>query len=129
LLSTQGRGGKMSASAANTAIYVTDSAKKIKDKINKHAFSGGQETLELHRQLGANLAVDVSYEYLSFFLEDDEELARIGRDYGSGAMTTGEVKKRLIEVLTEMVTAHQERRAAVTQEVLEQFMRVRELEF
>ena len=42
----------MSASAANTAIYVTDTAKKIRDKINKHAFSGGQDTLELQRQVG-----------------------------------------------------------------------------
>lgn len=43
----QGRGGKMSGSAANTAVFVTDTPKQIKDKINKHAFSGGQETLEL----------------------------------------------------------------------------------
>ncbi len=43
----QGRGGKMSGSAANSAVYVTDTPKQIKDKINKHAFSGGQETLEL----------------------------------------------------------------------------------
>lgn len=37
----------MSGSLANTAVYVTDTAKQIKDKVNKHAFSGGQETLEL----------------------------------------------------------------------------------
>lgn len=43
----QGRGGKMSGSLANTAVYVTDTPKQIKDKINKHAFSGGRETLEL----------------------------------------------------------------------------------
>jgi tryptophanyl-tRNA synthetase len=36
----------MSGSLANTAVYVTDTPKQIKDKINKHAFSGGQETLE-----------------------------------------------------------------------------------
>jgi len=38
----QGKGGKMSASEANTAIYVTDTPKMIKNKINKYAFSGGQ---------------------------------------------------------------------------------------
>jgi hypothetical protein len=53
----QGKGGKMSASAANTAIYVSDTAKQVKDKINKYAFSGGQETAELQRQLGANIQV------------------------------------------------------------------------
>lgn len=43
--------------------------------------SGGQETLELQRELGANLEVDVAYQYLTYFLEDDEELADIGRRY------------------------------------------------
>ena len=72
---------------------------QIKTKINRHAFSGGQETLELQRELGANLDEDVSYAWLMFFLESDERLAEIGRDYGSGAMLTGEVKKELIGVL------------------------------
>jgi tryptophanyl-tRNA synthetase len=96
----QGRGGKMSGSIGNSAVFVTDTPKQIKDKINKHAFSGGQETLELQRQLGANLAVDVAYEWLTFFLESDERLAEISRDYASGAMLTGEVKKELIGLLT-----------------------------
>lgn len=43
----QGLGGKMSGSLANTAVYVTDTADQIKKKINKHAFSGGRETMEL----------------------------------------------------------------------------------
>jgi tryptophanyl-tRNA synthetase len=90
----------MSGSAGNSAVFVTDTPKQIKDKINKHAFSGGQETLELQRKLGANLAVDVAYEWLGFFLESDDRMAEITRDYGSGAMLTGEVKKELITVLT-----------------------------
>ena len=39
----------MSASNPNSAIFMSDSPKEIKNKISKHAFSGGQETLELHR--------------------------------------------------------------------------------
>jgi tryptophanyl-tRNA synthetase len=42
-----GRGGKMSASVGTQAVFMTDTPKQIKTKINKHAFSGGQETLEL----------------------------------------------------------------------------------
>lgn len=125
----QGRGGKMSGSTANSCVFLTDTPKQIKDKINKHAFSGGQETLELQRQLGANLEVDVSYEWLSFFLESDERLAEIAADYGSGKMLTGEIKKELIGVLQELVKEHQERRAAVTDEVLAAFMAVRPLDF
>jgi tryptophanyl-tRNA synthetase len=37
---------------------------------------------------------------LTFFLEDDERLDQITRDYASGAMLTGEVKKELIDILT-----------------------------
>ena len=43
----------------------------------KYAFSGGRDTIEEHRKLGGNTQVDVSYQYLSFFLEDDEKLATI----------------------------------------------------
>ena len=118
----------MSASAETSAIYVTDTAKKIKTKIGR-AFSGGQETAELQKELGANLEVDVAYQYLTFFLEDDEELAEIGREYAAGRMMTGQVKGRLIELLNEMVSEHQARRAAVTEEGLKEFMRVRALEF
>lgn len=46
-----------------------DTPKQILNKMNKYAFSGGQETLELHRELGGNPDVDVAYQYLRFFLE------------------------------------------------------------
>ena len=68
----QGPGSKMSASDANSAIFLSDTAKQIKTKINKYAFSGGQETLEEHRELGGNPDVDVAYQYLQFMMDDDE---------------------------------------------------------
>ena len=67
----------MSASDVNTAIYMTDTPNQIKNKINKYAFSGGGETVELHKLNGGNPDVDISYTYLSFFLEDDDELKSI----------------------------------------------------
>ncbi|KAK8480592.1 hypothetical protein V6N13_095635 [Hibiscus sabdariffa] len=123
----QGENGKMSASDPNSAIYVTDSAKDIKYKVNKHAFTGGQESIEKHRQYGANLEVDIPIKYLSFFLEDDAELEHIKKEYGAGRMLTGEVKKRLTEVLTELVERHRRARAAVTDEMVDAFMAVRPL--
>ena len=42
-------------------------------------------------------------------------------------MLTGEVKGRLIEVLTEMVVRHQKARAAVTEDVIDAFMAERPL--
>jgi hypothetical protein len=79
--SLKGDTGKMSASDATSAIYVTDSAKQIKTKVNKHAFSGGRETVEEHRALGGNLSVDIAWKWLNFFMEDDERLAQIQADY------------------------------------------------
>lgn len=99
----------MSASDPTSAIYVTDSPKQIKDKVNKYAFSGGQLTVEDHRRLGGNLDVDISWKWLNFFLDDDEALANIGREYGAGNMLSGEIKQELINCLTPMIVAHQVR--------------------
>lgn len=48
-------------------------------QVNKHAFSGGRDTVEEHRQFGGNCDVDVSFMYLTFFLEDDDKLEQIRR--------------------------------------------------
>lgn len=74
----QGPQTKMSASDAASGIFMTDTPAQIKNKVTKHGFSGGQETEEEHRKLGGDTDVDVAYQYLTFFLEDDEELARLG---------------------------------------------------
>ncbi len=86
----------MASSDENSAIFVTDTPKQIKDKvrflsdhhqyachrtvlilldqITKHAFSGGRVSLEEQRQFGANVDVDVSIQYLQVFLMDDVKL-------------------------------------------------------
>ena len=74
----QGSQTKMSASDTNSSIYMTDKPNEIKNKMNKHAFSGGQALAEDHRKYGGNPDVDVSYQYLGFLLDDDEEYRRIG---------------------------------------------------
>ncbi len=79
----------MSASLPDTCILLTDTAKQIKNKINRKAFSGGQDTAEKQRELGADLEIDVPYNYLQFFLEDDDEFKQIGEDYSSGKLMTG----------------------------------------
>lgn len=118
----QGPGSKMSASQANSAIYLTDSPAQIKNKINRYAFSGGQETAELHAQLGGNPDVDVSYQYLRFFLDDDEELSTLESSYKSGTLSTSALKARCIDVLQGIVLQVQKARALVTDETLKRFM-------
>ena len=118
-------------------------------QINEHAFSGGKETTEEHRTKGGDYEIDVSYQYLRFFMDDDERLeqirqvidflVRIGffcieilissKDYSSGKLLTGELKKILIDVLQALVAQHQERRKEVTLDVVRQFMTPRQLNF
>lgn len=43
----------MSASVGSSAIFVSDTPRQIKDKINKYAFSGGQVSVQEHREKGA----------------------------------------------------------------------------
>ncbi|KAI7643340.1 Nucleotidylyl transferase, partial [Hortaea werneckii] len=127
LTALQGPGGKMSASDANSAIFMSDTAAQIKNKINRHAFSGGRESLEEHRQLGGNPDVDVAFTYLSYFLESDAELAELANKYRSGEMLTGEMKQRCIAELQTFVGAFQERRAKVDHGVMREYMRPRKL--
>lgn len=120
--------GKMSSSIASTTIYLSDDPKQIKNKIKKYAFSGGGETLEEHREKGGNIEIDIPYQFLRFFMEDDEELARIGEEYSSGRMLTGEIKDICSKVLTEFVTDYQEKRSKVTDKDVELFCSTRTID-
>lgn len=115
----------MSASASDSSIFMTDTPKMIKDKINKNAFSGGQVSVEEHRRLGGNVEVDVPYQYMSFFIDDDAELARMAQEYTSGRMLTGEIKKLCIETMQRVVKDFQDRRAKVTDEIVDYYMDAR----
>ena len=106
-----GPGGKMSASDEKSTIYTTDSPEVVKKKINKYAFSGGQPDIDEHRKIGGNPDIDVSYQYLRIFFEqDDSKLKKIYDDYKSGKMLTGELKSILIEKINAFLSVHQEKR-------------------
>lgn len=47
--------------------------------------------MEEHREKGGDPEVDVAYQYLQFFMDDDAELARLKAEYKSGKLLTGEV--------------------------------------
>jgi tryptophanyl-tRNA synthetase len=125
----QGAQTKMSGSKAETSIYLTDNPDVIKDKITKYAFSGGRDSVEEHRKYGGNCDIDISYQYLSFFLEDDAKLEEIRRKYSSGEMLTGELKKELIDVVQNIVADHQTKRAAISDEKVREYMKPRKLNY
>lgn len=131
----QGKKSKMSSSDPNSSILLSDKPEDVKRKINKYAFSGGKTTTEEHKMWGADLDVDVPFQYLTFFLEDDDKLEEIRKKYGEefnengekipktgDVMMTGEVKALLIECVNQFLKTFQERRKKVTDEDVRNFM-------
>lgn len=116
--------GKMSSSVgASASVFLTDDPGTISSKIATYAFSGGggDGTLEQHRKFGGNTETDIAYQYLRYFEYDDEKLKSIHDKFKSGEMTCSEIKKKLIDKVTEMILEHQDRRAKVTDDVLAKF--------
>ncbi|MCC6062086.1 MAG: tryptophan--tRNA ligase [Desulfurococcales archaeon] len=103
--------GKMSTSRPETAIFLQDDPKTVRRKIMRYAFSGGQPTIELHRKLGGNPDIDVSFQWLYMLFEpDDKRIKEIEEDYRSGRLLTGELKEILIERLNDFLEQHRQRR-------------------
>lgn len=67
----------MSSSDPNSSIFLTDTPAQIRNKIKKYAFSGAPKTLEELQEKGCDLSVDIPFNYLRFFLEDDSKLEEI----------------------------------------------------
>lgn len=79
--------------------------------------------------MGANTDIDVSFQLLRFFLPDDVELENVRVAYSKGEMLSGEIKKLASDTLTPIVAEHQEQRKLVTDDILDQFMAIRKLNF
>ena len=121
LTALEGPNAKMSSTGTSQALFLSDTPAEIKKKINRHAYSGGQSTLEHHRKIGGDLNTDVPFQYLLYLCDDDNKMKDIACRYRSGDMTTGEIKAIMIEHVIKVITEHQEARAKVTDEVLQKF--------
>ncbi|MCS6769784.1 MAG: tryptophan--tRNA ligase [Candidatus Caldarchaeum sp.] len=110
LMPLTGPAGKMSASQPESAVFLTDDPKAVRKKLWQ-AYSGGQPTVELHRKHGGNPDVDVAYQWLYYFFEeDDERMKRIRDEYVSGSLLTGELKEILIERVQKFLDGFREAR-------------------
>lgn len=131
LPSLAGMHTKMSVSG-DVAVLLSDSAHVVRKKINK-AFSGGQDTLEEHRRLGACLDKDVAFRYLCCFAGVTEEgrgrfdLDQVGRAYSQGELLSGEVKKMAAESVSAILNQHRVAREAVSEQDVALFMSRRTL--
>ena len=88
------------------SIKDNDNLTDIRQQLNNSSHSETLTLATIHPEneispfAGANLAVDVPWKYLNFFMEDDDKLADIGQRYSKGdeTMLTGHIKKELITV-------------------------------
>jgi tryptophanyl-tRNA synthetase len=109
---------KMSSSDPFSYIALTDTPEQVREKILKHAFSGGRGNLAEHRKLGGNPDVDIAFQYLKMFFEpDDKKLQKIHDDYKSGKLLTSELKNYLIEKINAFLKEHQKKRELAKKQV------------
>jgi tryptophanyl-tRNA synthetase len=116
-----GMHGKMSSSEPSSSIFLTDSPEEVKRKVVKYAFSGGRDTVEEHRKKGGNPDIDVPYQWLTFFEEDDKKLRSVRDDYVHGKLLTGEIKQILIDKMNSFLFEHQKKREK-SKDKIEKFM-------
>ena len=84
---------KMSKSKPESCIELPEDPKSVCKKI-KRALSGGRDTLEEHRKLGAVIEKDMVFELMKqHLIADDKELNKIYKKYKSGKMTSGALKE------------------------------------
>lgn len=94
-----GRGGKMSASEPETAIFTIDPPESAAEKI-KNAFTGGRTTAKKQKELGGNPSICTVYAYWYYlFEEDDERLSELEKECRAGDIICGECKERLATVV------------------------------
>ena len=99
------------SSSGEGVIFLSDTPKEVERKIKKYAFSGGKDTLEEHRKHGGNPDIDVSFQYLKIFFEqDDKKLEKIESDYRSGKLLSGELKQITIDKINAFLKEHQKSR-------------------
>src|SRR5919199_1611822 len=101
--------GKMSSSKPETAIFTTDDPEIVDKKVST-AFTGGQPTVALQRQLGANALGCPVFWYLRYFFDaenqSDERMLRCK----SGNLLCGECKADLSKGAKLFVVAFKKRR-------------------
>jgi tryptophanyl-tRNA synthetase len=101
------KGGKMSSSRPESAIFLTDSVEDAKWKI-ENAFTGGRATAEEHRRLGGQPDICVIYAlYVYQLIPDDEKLLEVRRACTSGEMVCGECKAMAMDLMSNFLRSHQ----------------------
>jgi tryptophanyl-tRNA synthetase len=115
------KGGKMSASQPETAIFTTDPPEEAAKKVMS-AYTGGRDTVEEQREFGGQPEICNVYAYYYFlFEEEDEALMERERACKSGELLCGMCKKDLSNRVKIFLRNFQEKREKA-REVLDDFL-------
>lgn len=122
-------GGKMSSNDDHT-IYLDMTFEQLQKIIKKNATSGcgGDGSMNDHRKYGGDLTIDVAYQYLQYFMHDDEELKKIAIDFASGKIGSSDTKTHMIKCVWNVISVHQTNKKNLDKKTLEEFFLVRKLD-
>jgi tryptophanyl-tRNA synthetase len=114
--------GKMSTTdAGSSTLFLNMSRDQVKKTIKRYALSGGKDNLVDHQKYGGDIRIDICYQYLTFFLEDDLKLNEIAEAYTSGRLSSGELKEYTAEIIANEIASHQEALSHVTDQIVMEF--------
>jgi tryptophanyl-tRNA synthetase len=95
------------------AIELTDDRETVTEKIQQYAYSGGQSSVDAHRERGGDPDVDVAYQLLYYFFEpDDQVVKQRAEGYRSGELLSGELKQMAADRIASFLETHHRRRPA-----------------
>src|SRR5919205_4367584 len=112
--------GKMSSSKPETAIFTTDDPELIDKKVST-AFTGGQPTVALQRQLGANALGCPVFWYLRYFFDTEKQSDERLLKCKSGNLLCGECKCDLAKESKSFIIDFKKRREKA-KDVIASFM-------
>jgi len=104
------KGGKMSSSEPNSAIFLTDDKKTVKKKIGR-ALTGGRETVEEQRKKGAEPDKCMVFKYLYYLFEFDDKAVKLReKKCKTGKLLCSECKADLTKEVNTFLTKHNKAR-------------------
>jgi tryptophanyl-tRNA synthetase len=105
-------------------LYVRDSSEELTRKVEKHCFSGGggNGTMEDHKKYGGNPEVDISYQYLKYFENDDNELQDNYDKFKKGELSCGDIKKKMVTKIYCLLCVIDEQRLKLSEESIKQYL-------
>jgi tryptophanyl-tRNA synthetase len=123
-----GLGGsdKMSKRSATSVLTLDDAPRDAAQKIS-NAFTGGRDTVEEQRRLGARADICPVYDLYRFhFAKDDEHVERVYYECTKGIRLCGECKQEVIGLVKTFLESHHKKRDLMMDDAKELLVKSRD---